>query len=156
MKELIIRKATPSDMEDVLMLIKELADFENSLGQVKMTVDQLIADGFGESPLFRLIIAQYNGKTCGYALFYFGYSTWNGKTLYLEDILISDKYRRMGLGQELFNEVIKIAKQQKVKRFDWQVLDWNQIAIGFYKKNKATFDHQWINGRLFGLDLKNF
>ena len=88
MKDLIIRNALSSDMETVLSLIKELADFENASDQVKMTIDRLIEDGFGKEPLFKAIVAVYNGEVCGYALYYYGYSTWNGKTLYLEDFMI--------------------------------------------------------------------
>ena len=156
MKDLIIRNALSSDMETVLSLIKELADFENASDQVKMTIDRLIEDGFGKEPLFKAIVAVYNGEICGYALYYYGYSTWNGKTLYLEDFMIKSEYRRMGIGQILFNEIKKIANQQMVKRLDWQVLDWNKTAIDFYKKNKASFEGEWLNGRLFSLDLKNF
>ena len=155
MKDLIIRNANATDMKDVLILIKELADFENASDQVKMTEEKLIEDGYGETPLFRSLIVEYRGEKCGYALFYFGYSTWNGKTLYLEDIMISDKYRRKGFGQELFNSIIKIARYYKVKRLDWQVLNWNHTDIEFYKKNQAIFEDKWINGRLFGLDLRN-
>jgi ribosomal protein S18 acetylase RimI-like enzyme len=156
MKDLIIRNALSSDMETVLSLIKELADFENASDQVKMTIDRLIEDGFGKEPLFKAIVAVYNGEICGYALYYYGYSTWNGKTLYLEDFMIKSEYRRMGIGQIVFNEIKKIANQQMVKRLDWQVLDWNKTAIDFYKKNKASFEGEWLNGRLFSLDLKNF
>jgi len=156
MKDLIIRNALSSDMETVLSLIKELADFENESDQVKITIDRLIEDGFGKEPLFKAIVAVYNGEICGYALYYYGYSTWNGKTLYLEDFMIKSEYRRMGIGQILFNEIKKIANQQMVKRLDWQVLDWNKTAIDFYKKNKASFEGEWLNGRLFSLDLKNF
>jgi len=156
MKDLIIRNALSSDMETVLSLIKELADFENASDQVKMTIDRLIEDGFGKEPLFKAIVVVYNGEICGYALYYYGYSTWNGKTLYLEDFMIKSEYRRMGIGQIVFNEIKKIANQQMVKRLDWQVLDWNKTAIDFYKKNKASFEGEWLNGRLFSLDLKNF
>ena len=156
MKELIIRNALPTDMEAVLSMIKELAEYEKALDKVKMTTEQLIEDGFGHSSLFQSIIAIYKGEICGYAIYYFGYSTWNGKTLYLEDIMIKGNYRRKGIGQKLFNEIVKIAKQENVKRLDWQVLNWNQSAIDFYKKNNASFEDEWLNGRLFGLDLKNY
>lgn len=156
MNELIIRKALPSDMGDVLSMIKELAEFEKALDKVKMTKDQLIEDGFGSSPFFNCIIAFYEGEVCGYAFYYFGYSTWNGKTLYLEDIMIKSGFRRKGIGQKLFDNIVGIAKKENVTRFDWQVLNWNQPAIDFYKKNNASFDDEWLNGRLFSLDLKNY
>ena len=156
MNELIIRKALPSDMGDVLSMIKELAEFEKALDKVKMTKDQLIEDGFGRSPFFNCNIAFYEGEVCGYAFYYFGYSTWNGKTLYLEDIMIKSAFRRKGIGQKLFDKIVGIAKKENVKRFDWQVLNWNQPAIDFYKKNNASFDDEWLNGRLFSLDLKNY
>ena len=156
MNELIIRKALPSDMGDVLSMIKELAEFEKALDKVKMTKEQLIKDGFGRSPFFNCIIAFCEGEVCGYAFYYFGYSTWNGKTLYLEDIMIKSAFRRKGIGQKLFDKIVGIAKKENVKRFDWQVLNWNQPAIDFYKKNNASFDDEWLNGRLFSLDLKNY
>ena len=156
MKDLIIRTALPSDMEAVLSMIKELADFEKALDQVKITSEQLIEDGFGSSPLYQSIIAVYKGEISAYAIYYFGYSTWNGKTLYLEDLMVKSDYRRNGIGQKLFEYIVKIAKDQKVKRLDWQVLNWNHSAIEFYKKNKASFDDEWLNGRLFSLDLKNY
>ena len=89
-------------------------------------------------------------------IFYQGYSTWKGATLYLEDIMIKPKLRRKGFGGVLFKEIIKVAKKREVKRLDWQVLDWNSSAIAFYEKYKATLDGKWLNGRLFELDLKNF
>ena len=143
-------------MGDVLSMIKELAEFEKALDKVKMTKEQLIEDGFGRSPFFNCIIALYEGEACGYAFYYFGYSTWNGKTLYLEDIMIKSGFRRKGIGQKLFDKIVGIAKKENVTRFDWQVLNWNQPAIDFYKKNNASFDDEWLNGRLFSLDLKNY
>ncbi len=156
MKDLIIRKGEIDDMKDVLLMIKELAKFENAEQEVNTTVNQLKQDGFGSKKLFEVIIAEYKNEICGYAFFYQGYSTWKGATLYLEDIMIKPKLRRKGLGSILFNEIIKEAKARGVKRLDWQVLDWNSSAIAFYEKYKASLDGEWLNGRLFELDLKNF
>ena len=145
-----IRKATPEDMKDVLGLIQELADYENAPTEVINTEAQLIKDGFGENKVFDCLVATaLNAEIIGMAIFYTGYSTWKGKTLYLEDFLVKQAYRKDGVGQLLFNAVIAEAKRRKVNRMDWQVLDWNEPAINFYKKNNALLDPEWINGRLF-------
>jgi|TARA_B110000438_G_C15787222_1_gene638992 GNAT superfamily N-acetyltransferase len=156
MKDLIIRKGEIDDMNDVLLMIIELAKFENAAEQVNTTVEQLKIDGFGSKKLFEVIIAEYKNEICGYAFFYQGYSTWKGVTLYLEDLMVKAKNRKQGVGRCLFDEVIRIAKDRNVKRLDWQVLDWNSGAIEFYHQYKATLDGQWLNGRLFELDLKKF
>ena len=156
MKDLIIRKGEIDDMNDVLLMIIELAKFENATEQVNTTVEQLKQDGFGSKKLFEVIIAEYKNEICGYAFFYQGYSTWRGATLYLEDLMVKENHRRKGFGGHLFDEIIRIAKDRDVKRLDWQVLDWNSSAIEFYRQYKATLDGQWLNGRLFELDLKKF
>ena len=156
MKDLIIRKGEIDDMNDVLLMITELAKFENAAEQVNTTVEQLKTDGFGSKKLFEVIIAEYKNEICGYAFFYQGYSTWKGVTLYLEDLMVKAKNRKQGIGSYLFDEIIRIAKDRNVKRLDWQVLDWNSGAIEFYHQYKATLDGQWLNGRLFELDLKKF
>lgn len=144
-----IREAKKEDMPAVLKLIQELAIYENAPNEVINTVENLQKDGFGEKKVFDCLVATDDDTVIGFALFYTGYSTWKGRTLYLEDFLVNEKYRGKGIGKKLFDAVIKEAKRRKVKRMDWQVLDWNEPAIQFYKKYDALLDEEWINGRLF-------
>ena len=94
-------------------------------------------------------IAEDQDQIVGFALYFFGYSTWKGRTLYLEDLYVKEAHRIKGIGQALFNAVVEVAKQEKVRRMDWQVLEWNQPALNFYKNNNAIMDGEWVNGRLF-------
>lgn len=143
-----LRKAQSSDMEAVLSLIKELAVYENAGHEVTNTVANLIEDGFGDQPIFKCIVATNDNVVIGFALYYTSYSTWKGKCLYLEDFLVTEAWRRKGVGKLLFDEVFRIAKETKARRFEWQVLDWNQPAINFYKKYEANLDETWINCKL--------
>lgn len=149
MRNVQIRKAIPSDMSRVLELIKELAIYENAEEQVSNTAEQLVEDGFGNAPDFECVVADLGDEVIGFAIFYTSYSTWKGTCLYLEDLLVTNSKRRLGVGKLLFDEVLRIAKDRKAKRFEWQVLDWNEPAINFYKKYKADLDSEWINGKLF-------
>jgi GNAT superfamily N-acetyltransferase len=144
-----IRPATQADMNDVFRLINALALYEKAPDAVINTEAQLIEDGFGSNKVFDCLVATFDASVIGFALYFTGYSTWKGKTLYLEDFLVDEKYRGLGYGQLLFESVVNEAKLRKVKRMDWQVLDWNTPAIDFYKKNDAVLDPEWINGRLF-------
>jgi GNAT superfamily N-acetyltransferase len=143
-----IRTATPKDMQAVNDLIHELAVYEKAGEQHINTTEQLIEDGFGSNKVFDCIVAELNGTVVGFALFYTSYSTWKGKCLYLEDFLVTEKLRAKGIGKLLFDEVYQIAKNKKVGRFEWQVLDWNEPAINFYKKYNATLDGEWLNGKI--------
>ncbi len=149
MTNVTIRTANKSDMPAVLQLIQELAIYENEPNAVINTVAQLETDGFGESKVFDCIVAENEQEVVGFALYYTGYSTWKGKTLYLEDFLVKEDLRGEGIGKLLFNEVVAEAKIRGVKRMDWQVLEWNEPAIAFYKMNNAFLDGEWLNGRLF-------
>lgn len=144
----VIRPAVVNDMNAVFDLIMELAVYEHAPNEVTNTVEQLIEDGFGERPLFECLVATVNDRVIGFALAYVSYSTWKGKCLYLEDFLVTEKYRRKGIGLLLFKQLHKIAVTGNYKRFHWQVLDWNDPAIQFYKKYKAELDETWINCRL--------
>jgi GNAT superfamily N-acetyltransferase len=148
-KAVQIRFANPGDMSAVLGLIKELAIYENAEEQVTNTVEQLIEDGFGRNPTFECLVAVDDSGVFGFALFYASYSTWKGNCLYLEDLLITERRRKEGFGGMLFEALIQIAKERGAKRFEWQVLDWNEPAINFYKKYKADLDPEWINGKIF-------
>lgn len=149
MTNFIIRPAVVEDMIAVHHLIRELAIYEKAEHEAVLTAQQLAQDGFGVSPLFRCLVAESNQQVIGFALFYNKYSTWKGHCIYLEDLLVTEKHRRDGVGSKLFEEVMKIAKSEKAKRFEWQVLEWNEPAINFYKKYEATLDAEWINCRLF-------
>ena len=143
-----VRAANPHDVPKILALIKELASFELQPDAVVNTVEELNHDLFVDKRCFALVY-ESNEDILGFALYYFGYSTWKGKTLYLEDIYVKESNRKKGIGQALFDEIVAIAKNQQVRRMDWQVLAWNEQALNFYTKNHATLDDEWINGRLF-------
>jgi GNAT superfamily N-acetyltransferase len=143
-----IRSANESDVTAIHRLIVELAVYERAPDAVINTVESLHKDLFVEQRC-AAIIAEEQDQIVGFALYFFGYSTWKGKTLYLEDLYVQKANRVMGIGQALFNAVVEVAKQEKVRRMDWQVLEWNQPAIEFYKKNNAVLDGEWVNGRLY-------
>ncbi|GGB85125.1 N-acetyltransferase [Flavobacterium suaedae] len=139
-----IRKGTKNDMPAVLELITELAVFENEPDAVSITADDLIKDGFGQDPLFYTFVAEKDGEIIGMALFYYRYSTWKGKTIHLEDLVVKESMRGTGAGSALYKEVIKFAKAQGVRRVEWVVLDWNTHAIDFYKRSGATVFNDWL------------
>ncbi|MFN3917480.1 MAG: GNAT family N-acetyltransferase [Flavobacteriales bacterium] len=147
--EVIIRKANSADVEVIHKLICELAVYEKAENHVKTTPEELLRDGFGASPVFECIVAEAKNEVVGFALFYTAYSTWKGKTLYLEDFLVTESLRGNGIGKLLFEEVIREAKRRGVRRMAWQVLEWNERAINFYKKYNTVLDSEWINGRFY-------
>lgn len=138
-----IRKGKKEDMKGVLALIQELAVFEKEPDAVLITEEDLVRDGFGENPLFQVFVAEVDNDIVGIALFYYRYSTWKGKTIHLEDLVVKDNMRGTGLGYALYSEIIKQAKKDKVRRIDWNVLDWNTSAIEFYKKSGANVLDEW-------------
>lgn len=138
-----IRKAVPEDMPEVLELIQELAEFEKEPDAVIITAEDLTRDGFGENPSFTCFVAEVNGKIEGMALCYYRYSTWKGKTVHLEDLVIRKDFRQKGLGKALYTKVIEFAKKQGVKRVEWVVLDWNTPAKNFYSKSGAFVFDDW-------------
>ncbi len=143
-----VRVATPSDVLAIHEMIVELAIFEREQDAVINTPESLHKDLF-ERQICHAWIAEVDQNPVAFALYYFGYSTWKGPILYLEDLYVKEAHRKSGLGQVLFNKVVEIAKETGVKRMDWQVLAWNASAIAFYQKNKSILDDEWINGRLF-------
>ena len=151
-----IRKGIETDLEQVLLLVKELAAYEKAPHEVEVTLQEMHNWGFGKDKVFEFFVAEHEHKIVGIALYYYKYSTWKGKCLFLEDIVITEAYRRYGLGSKLFNEVALVAKQQQVRRMEWQVLDWNEPAINFYKKYNAHLDAEWINGKLSYNQLQSF
>jgi len=147
-----IRKGKKEDMQGVLALIQELAAFEKEPDAVLITEEDLVRDGFGENPLFHVFVAEVeNGQNAsghskeivGIALYYYRYSTWKGKTIHLEDLVVKDSMRGTGLGYALYSEIIKQGKKDKVRRIEWNVLDWNTPAIDFYKKSGAKVLDEW-------------
>jgi len=148
MKEVIIRPATKDDTQQVFNLIYELAVFEKAPEQVTNTVEQMIIDGFGEEPCYKVIVAEVENKIVGIALTFIKYSTWKGKGVFLEDLIVTESMRGQKIGKLLFEEVIAYAKSIHTKQLHWQVLDWNTIAIDFYKKYDADISGEWLNCKL--------
>jgi GNAT superfamily N-acetyltransferase len=153
---MIIRKGTPQDMPAVLELIKELAAFENEPDAVVITVTDLERDGFSTATLFNTFVAEVNGKIIGMALFYFRYSTWKGKTIHLEDLIVTESMRGTGAGSLLYKEVFKFARLQNVRRVEWAVLNWNTPAIAFYEKTGARVFDDWRVAQMDEEGIKNF
>ncbi len=145
---IIIRKGTENDLQAALGLVKELAVYEKAPDEVEVTIGEMQNWGFGNNKVFDFFILEKENKIIGLALYYYKYSTWKGKCLFLEDIIVTETERKNGYGKLLFNQVVKVAKEQKVRRMEWQVLEWNVPAIEFYKNYKATLDGEWINGKL--------
>ena len=139
----MIRKATKNDMPSVLELIQELAIFEKEPDAVVVTVDDLIRDGFSENPLFQCFVAEVENEIIGMALYYYRYSTWKGKTIHLEDLIVKENKRGTGAGFALYKEIIKQGKSENVRRIEWNVLDWNTPAIDFYEKSGAKVLGDW-------------
>lgn len=148
MNKIEIKEGSPNDVHALLELIKELALYEKAPQEVVNTTDNLLQDGFGEKPIYKFWLAWHQEQPVGMAVVYFRYSTWKGKCLYLEDLYVQPNYRKMGIG-EMFFEVLKdFARKEQCRRITWQVLEWNEPAIQFYKKIGATLDNQWVNGFL--------
>jgi GNAT superfamily N-acetyltransferase len=151
-----VRKGTQDDVPSVLGLIKELALYEKAPQEATITLDELIADGFGPNPIYGLFVAEQENAIIGIALYYEKYSTWQGRCTFLEDIIVTESKRGNGIGHALFQAVIGVAKEQNSARMEWQVLDWNEPAINFYKKYKAGLDSEWLNGKLTRKQIQEF
>lgn len=143
-----IREALPGDEQAIFELIYALAVYEKAQEQVINSPAQLRIDLF-EDPICSAFVAEDKGQIIGFALYYISYSTWKGRCLYLEDFFVIPEKRKQGIGEKLFHVIIDKAKELGVKRMDWQVLEWNQPALDFYKKHQALLDGEWINGRFF-------
>ena len=151
-----IRKGQKEDMPAVLELISELAAFEKEPNAVVITVGDLERDGFGEQPLFHTFIAEINNEIVGMALYYYRYSTWKGKTIHLEDLIVKEKMRGSGLGFALYSQIIAQGKIDGVRRIEWNVLDWNQPAIDFYEKSGAKILNDWLVAQMDENGIDNF
>ncbi|RMG79887.1 MAG: GNAT family N-acetyltransferase [Bacteroidetes bacterium] len=156
MGNVTIRKAVPKDVPQMLQMIKELATYEKAPNEVVVTEQELLEDGFGDNPVYFCYIAEKEDNVVGMALCYYKYSTWKGRCIYLEDIIVKEAERGNGIGKKLLQTVIRKAQKEKVRRLEWQVLDWNEPAINFYKKFQTRFDDEWINCKLTYDQLQNF
>lgn len=151
-----IRNAKKEDMPQVLELIKALAVFEKEPEAVEVTVEDLKQDGFGEHPAFHCFVAEVHSKIEGIALVYHRYSTWKGKAIHLEDLIVSESMRGTGIGTALLDEVIKYGHNLGVKRINWEVIDWNEPAIAFYEKKGANVMRDWDVVQLSEEGIKNY
>ncbi len=151
-----IRRGKSEDMVAVLGLIQELAIFENEPDAVLVTAEDLVRDGFGENPLFQVFVAEVEQEIVGIALYYYRYSTWKGKTLHLEDLVVKEKMRGTGLGYALYTEIIKQGKKDQVRRIEWNVLDWNTPAIDFYEKSGAKVLRDWDSVQMDEAGINDF
>ena len=153
---MIVRKGRKEDLENALDLIKELAVYENALHEVKNSVEEMAQDGFGANPVFDFFVAENSDGIIGMSLYYYRYSTWKGKILYIEDLVVKEKHRRSGAGTLLMEASIQEAKKQNCNGVQWQVLDWNEPAIKFYEKYNPVKDPEWVNFRIDKDQLENY
>lgn len=145
MSQPIIRRATVADCSRMMELVRELAHYERAPEEVTVSEEHFRESGFGAHPVWWAFVAEIDGQVQGFALYYVRYSTWKGQRMYLEDILVTEKARGQGLGTHLMNALIAEAEERGFNGITWQVLDWNEPAINFYKKFEASFDSEWIN-----------
>lgn len=145
MSDVIIRKAVQEDCASMLELIKELAEYEKALHEVTVTLDEFTADGFGISPVWGAFVAELNGEIVGISLYYDRYSTWKGRRLYLEDLVVTERMRGKKIGKLLFDATLEYGKSNQYSGMVFQVLNWNESAINFYKKYSPKFDDEWLN-----------
>jgi len=151
-----VREAVKEDMPQVLELIKELAIFEKEPDAVEVTVADLEREGFGVNPLFTCFVAESENEIVGAAMVYYRFSTWKGRTLHLEDLIVKEAYRGKGFGEALYKKVMQFAYDQGLKRVAWDVLDWNKGAIRFYERSGANIVKDWRVVHMDEKGLKNY
>ena len=144
-----IRRAVKEDCSQLMLLVKELAEYEKAPHEVTVTMEHFTESGFGPAPVWWAFVAEEQGTILGFALYYIRYSTWKGQAMYLEDIIVTEKARGKGIGRMLFDQLIVEAKEKKFNRIIWQVLEWNEPAINFYRKYNADFDAEWLNASIY-------
>ena len=154
--DITIRKAKKEDMSRVHELIMELAVYEKLPQEVEVNQSDLVNDGFGENPLFHCFVAEVNSKVEGMAIIYNRYSTWKGKTVHLEDLIVTKNMRNKGIGALLLDKVILFGKEMSVKRISWEVIDWNKEAIKFYERKGAKLISDWNIIHLNNEAIKNY
>ncbi|MEN9525023.1 MAG: hypothetical protein RLZZ256_407 [Bacteroidota bacterium] len=145
---MLIRRALETDCPRLLELIRELALYERAPQEVTVSLDHFTKSGFSDTPVWWAFVAEEEGFIHGFALYYIRYSTWKGQCMYLEDIIVTEQSRGKGIGKLLFDQLIEEAKAKEYKRIVWQVLEWNEPAINFYKKYQANMDPEWWNGSI--------
>ena len=146
----LIRHGDEKDVPGMFKLVKELAEFERAPEAVVNTEHILLEDGFGKHSIYKVFIAEEvaTGDVIGMALYYTAYSTWKGRIIYLDDLVVTERFRKFGIGKRLLNEVLKEAEQRGVNQIRWQVLEWNEPAIKMYEKVGVTFDPEWIDCKM--------
>ena len=144
----IVRKAAQEDCARMLELVRELALYERAPHEVTVTMEHFVESGFGENPVWWAFVAEEDGIILGFALYYIRYSTWKGQRMYLEDIVVTEEARGKGLGRMLMDTLIAEARERNFCGLSWQVLNWNDPAINFYKKFNTVFDEEWTNGMI--------
>lgn len=144
---MIIRRAERKDCKQMMDLVKELAIFERAPKEVTVTLQHFEESGFGENPVWWAFVAidEYTKRIVALGLYYIRYSTWKGQRMYLEDLIVTESYRGRGIGKQLFEELIREAKEKKFSGMVWQALNWNKQALLFYEKYSAKFDNEWVN-----------
>ena len=148
MPDIIVRKAVKKDCQRLLELVNELALYERAPQDVTVENQHFIESGFGAQPVWWAFVAEADGIVVGFALYYIRYSTWKGQKMYLEDIIVTESWRGKGVGSKLMDRLITEAKERGFPGITWQVLNWNQPAINFYKRYNTRFDDEWVNGVL--------
>jgi len=151
-----IRIAKKEDCQRLMELVNELALFEKAPDEVTVTMDEFEAAGFGNNPVWKAFVAEDNDLIVGFALYYIRYSTWKGYRLYLEDLLVTESYRGKGVGKLLFEQALKETKELGYSGMVWQVLDWNEPAINFYKKYDAVIEAGWLNAAISKEQILNY
>jgi len=151
-----LRIATKEDCPRLLELVNELALFEREPQEVTVTLDEFIDAGFGEKPVWKAYVVEVDNFIVGFAIYYVRYSTWKGCRLYLEDLIVTEEWRSKGIGKILFEKMIEEARELGFNGMTWQVLDWNEPAIKFYKKYEAAIGEGWLNGSLSKEQITNF
>jgi len=152
----VIRECIKTDLKHVLNLVKELATFEKEPDAVEITIEDLERDGFNNNPMFKIYVAENENEIVGMALFYYRYSTWKGKTIHLEDLIVKQNMRGKGIGRGLYDKVLSFAFKNNLKRVEWVVLDWNTNAINFYVQSGAKILEDWKTVQMDEVGLKNY
>ena len=151
-----IRIATKEDCPRLLELVHELALFERAPEEVTVTLEEFEDAGFGNKPVWKAFVADADGLIVGFALYYIRYSTWKGLRLYLEDLIVTEHWRGKGLGKILFDRTVQEARELGFNGMTWQVLDWNEPDLNFYKKYEAAIESGWLNGSLSKEQILNY